>query len=274
MKGLKVKPSQYDSYIKKKSHALIDALKGEFYEYYCYNELIQNDDNIKIVKANYSERKTRGKLIHTMNGKIIYQSRGLSIAEFDILGIKGDTVYWWEITRSKKREVGFHKKTELLNKLFGNYKKKYCLIIPYKIDNELPYEYKIIPEPDYTIYLNNGYFKFNKKIKDCISLKDFEKKSSDYEYIDDLISVSHDYYDNKNYGAIENFSNCFLIERIYNIKEIKNSKFDYFDIRNRISGYIEISDQKLFMDGMLLKKKSLINKEITVILKRLEYILQ
>ena len=52
MKGLKVKPSEFDSYIKNDSLELKEAVKGQFYEYFCYNELIQNDDNIKIIKAN------------------------------------------------------------------------------------------------------------------------------------------------------------------------------------------------------------------------------
>ena len=65
MKRLKVKPSQYDAYIKSKTPGMEDALKGQFYEFFCYNELIQNDENIKIVKANYAERKVNGNFIHS-----------------------------------------------------------------------------------------------------------------------------------------------------------------------------------------------------------------
>ena len=202
--GLKVRPKQYYSYIKKHSHELENSLKGEFYEFYCYNELLKNEENIKIVRANNVQRKIKGDFIHCLDCKIHYTSRGVRIAEFDALGIKSDVIYWWEITRSRKQEVGFEKKYALLKRLFPNYKLNYCLIKPFNDESNLPSHHKIIPEPDYQNYFNDGYFQFDKKIKNCISLHDFEKKSTKYDYFDDLISFSFDYYNNKNIGTVEN----------------------------------------------------------------------
>jgi len=257
-----------------------DALKGQFYEFFCYNELIQNDENIKIVKANYAERKVNGNFIHSNEGKIIFSSRGIAIAEFDVLGIKNNTLYWWEITRSKKLDSkgvkGLKKKLALLDKVFEKYEKLFCLIIPFEIEGELPFKYKIIPEPDYDEFFNNGYFKFNKKIKNCISLTEFEKKSSNYDYIDDIIAYSHDYFDNKNYDVLEVLQNILLVERLYDINEIKKSRFRYFDVKNYTSGFIEIINNQIYMNGVSLqsKRQEKIVCEIFTLLKRLEYVIQ
>ena len=278
MKGLKVIPTQLDSYMKSIDSSMEESLKGQFYEFFCYNELLQNTENIKIVKSNYVERKRKGNFIHTPDGKIIYLSRGVSIAEFDVLGIKDNTIYWWEITRSKKLErnglQGIKRKMALLDKVFEKYCKIFYLIVPYKIERDIMYDYKIIPEPDYSLFLNNGYFKFNKKIKDCISLYDFERKANHYDYIDDIIAHSYDYFNNKNIDVIEKRYKNYLVERIYDINEIGNGKFKYFDIKHNAEGWIEIKDKYIFMDGKSLYRKGIIKNEISTLLKRLEYVLQ
>ena len=277
MKGLKVKPSQYDAYIKSTTHGMEEALKGQFYEYFCYNELLQNNEEIKIVKSNYVERKITGNFTHSKDGKIVYTSRGMNIAEFDVLGIKNDIIYWWEITRSKSIDSkNFKRKMILLNKLFPNYKKVFCVITPYEFEQKLFFNNIIIPEPDYENYFNDGYFKFNKLIKNCISLKEFEKKSTKYDYIDDLITYSHDYFDNRNYEALENLENYILIERLYDIKEIKNLKFRYFEIKSQTSGFIELVGKKIKKDGssLISHQQKKIQHEIKLLLKRLEYTMQ
>ena len=280
MKRLKVVPSQYNAFIKSTTHGMEDALKGQFYEYYCYNELLQNNDDINIVKANFFERKSKGNFIHSNEGKILYISRNTSVAEFDVLGIKNNTIYWWEITRSRKlNSKGFKRyksKLALLNKVFDKYNKYFCLIIPYEVQNDFPYNYKIIPEPDYKEYFDNGYFKFNKNIKNFISLYDFEKKSSGYDYIDDVITYSHDYFNNKNIDVIELLENNLCVERLYDINEIKYSKFKYFDIKHNNSGFIEIMGNQIYIDNILIhgQKKYIIEHEIKALLKRLEYTLQ
>ena len=65
-----------------------------------------------------------------------------------------------------------------------------------------------------------------------------------------------------------------LIKRLYNISEIKNTRFSYFDVENQFSGIIEIVDGQVLMDGTRLKKKGGIHKEIAALFKRLEYALQ
>ena len=280
MKGLKVKPSQYDAYIKSTTPGMEEALKGQFYEYFCYNELIQNNEEIKIVKSNYTDHKVDGHFIHSKEGKIIYTSYGVDIAEFDVLGIKNNTIYWWEITRSRKYHSkimkSYERKFALLDKVFAKYQKVFSVILPHDVDKNFLFDYRIIPEPDYKLYFDKGYFKFSKSIKDCISLHDFEKKSSSYDYIDDVIAYSHDYYDNKNYQTTERINNISLFERLYNIKEIKNSKFEYFEIKNGNSGFIEIKGRKIYMDEVLIhhRHQNRARREILALLKRLEYTMQ
>jgi hypothetical protein len=272
MKGLKVKPSELDSYIKLKTPGMEEAVKGQFYEYYCYNELIQNNDNIKIIKANYVERQSCGNFIHSPEGKIIYYSHGLSIAEFDVLGIKENTIYWWEITKGKRIDKsGIKRKMVLLDKIFKRHIKKFCLIVPDDSKQQFDYDCRIIAEPNYENYFTAGYFKFNKKIKECISLNELNKISSDYDYIDDIIVNSYDFYYNKNSDKIIN--NC-LIDRVYEINAIKELKFMYYDIKSGSSGIIEIIDKKIFMDGKYLKNLGKTKYEIISLLNRLKYIMQ
>lgn len=175
MKGLRVKPSQYYAYIKSSTLGMEEALKGQFYEYFCYNELLKNNEEIKIIKSNYGERKTKGNFFHSNEGKIVYISRYMIITEFDVLVIKNDILYWWEITRSKTiNSKYFKRKIILLNKLFPNYKKMFCVITPHEHEEKLPFDSIIIPEPEYSKYFNDGYFKFDRQIKNCITLKEFE----------------------------------------------------------------------------------------------------
>jgi hypothetical protein len=115
--------------MKIKTSEMAEAVKGQFYEYYCYNELIQNKDNIKIIKANYVERQSCGNFIYSPDGKIIFYSHGLYMAEFDALGIKENTIYWWEITKGKKIDTSrITRKMALLVKIFEKHTKKFCFI--------------------------------------------------------------------------------------------------------------------------------------------------
>jgi len=272
MKGLKAKPSEYDFYIKNNSIELKEAVKGQFYEYFCYNEMIQNSNNIKIVKANYVERQSVGNFTHSKEGKIIYYSRGLFIAEFDVLGIKENTIYWWEITRAKKIDnSGIKRKMALLEKVFDKYEISFCLIIPFVLNRNISYNYKVIVEPDYEKYFFDGYFKFNKKIKGCIPLSELHRLSSDYDYIDDVIVTSYDYYSNKNVESIK--TNC-LIERLYDINSIKDLKFMYYNIKQDKNGWIEIINEEIFMDGKRLYKLGKTKFEIISLLERLKYKMQ
>jgi len=274
MKGLKVKPSKFDFYINNNNSIQSkESLKGQFYEYFCYNELVQNGDNIKIVKANYVERQSAGNFTHSKDGKIIYYSRGLFIAEFDVLGIKENTIYWWEITRSRKKidNSGINRKMALLEKVFDKSTISFCLIIPFVMDRNINFNYKIIAEPDYDKYFSEGYFKFNKKIKECIPLSELHKLSSDYDYIDDVIVTSYEYYSNKNIEMIK--TNC-LIERLYDINSIKDLKFMYYNIKQDKNGWIEIVNEEIFMDGKRLYKLGKTKFEINSLLERLKYRLQ
>jgi hypothetical protein len=149
--------------------------------------------------------------------------------------------------------------------------KNFVLFVPDDSEKQIAYDYKIIADPNYENYFSSGYFKFNKKIKECISLKELDRISSNYDYIDDVIVNSYDFYYNKNSKKIIN--NC-LLDRVYEINAIKELKFMYYDIKNDISGIIEIIDKKIFMDGKYLKNLGKIKYEIISLLNRLKYIMQ
>jgi len=61
-------------------------------------------------------------------------------------------------------------------------------------------------------------------------LSELHKLSSDYDYIDDVIVNSYEYYSNKNIEMIK--TNC-LIERLYDINSIKDLKFMYYNIKQK-----------------------------------------
>jgi hypothetical protein len=248
------------------------AVKGQFYEYYCYNELIKNTDGINIIKAHYVKRRAAGNFIYSPDGKIIYYSSHVYLAEFDVIGIKEKTIYWWEITRGRRtHEKEIKRKQYLLKRLFGNYEIVFCLILP-KIKDNINYDYKLIEEPNYEQYFKQGYFQFDNKISKCIPLEELEKLSTDYDYVDEIISMSFEYFDN--YDCLGEVKRNYLIEKLYNINKIKEGRFEYYDISKNNFGEIEIIGNKILFDGQNLTVGGKTRHEIDSLLKRLEYSLQ
>ena len=239
-------------------------LKGQIYELFCYNRLINTENYI--VKANCFSKEEHGNFSYNKLGKINFHSDNIHLAEFDILGIQNMNIYFFEITRSEqgkkllKNEI--ERKIELLNKLFPQYTINFTLILPKIIIGYEKYNIKIIEEPNYTKYINKEYFEIDKKIEKCISLKEFSEHAIEYSYINDIINLSKKYFSSNNKDIL---LKQHLIERIYDINNITNENFFYYSIENKKYGNISIKNNKIFRDGKIINERKKCNYEIKLI---------
>ena len=267
---LNVRPSQFDAY--KRYWDQRSAVEGQFYELYCYNKLIVDNPEIQMVMANIQTNKKpnpgSSAFWYSPDMKIISGAFGYHIEEFDALGIQDDTIYWCEIT--KGREIN-HKtirtKNILLNKIFKGFDVCFSLISPWQ-QKSCRYQQYVVPEPDYTPYFNLEYFTFDENILNCISLVEFNKYTVNYDYFDDLITLSREFFggDTKLQRAIlkENYYSRYF----YDIDGMESFRFHYYNIQYNSFGYIEIINDIILKDGFILKSLRVRN-EIAAILDRL-----
>jgi hypothetical protein len=219
----------------------IPSIKGEIYELYCYNYLLDTCKDINIIRAKCINSKKYGNFEYSTNGKIVYYSNNILLAEYDVLGIKSNTIYWWEITRHHKIEVDFVEKIkmkmELLGKIFKCFDIDFKIISPQKYSSLKEFKIEIIDEPLYDLYFRK--FKISNNIKNSMSLQTLSEKSNKYDYIDDVIRYSRKYYDKNDTNIIEDE---YLIKRLYNLNTISSNNIEYFDIRRKINGLINMDD--------------------------------
>lgn len=265
--------SAYKTYNKHKTEPTITLLKGEIYETYCYDKLIETYPDIRFI---YSHQNPTKKLkvtdgfYHSKNGRLIYRSNGIDLGEFDILGIKGHDIFWWEVTRSqinniqsKRREL--QKKSELLKMLFPKRKINSKLILPYQIEDDKN-DIEIISEPNYDKLLNPIYY-FNSSLSSCISIKELSRKIENYDYINDIIDKSYLHFKNEH----TNFKSD-LLERLYDLDNIFQNTFNCYDIQKKRLLSIEDRDGNFHKNGEYIKKRKATYLEIKEIRKRLLHI--
>jgi hypothetical protein len=243
-------------------------LKGQIYELFCYNEIIETTKDIDIIKSNCVSKDKYGNFSYNKFGKINFHSNNIHLAEFDILGIKNDNIYFFETTMSElnkktlKNEI--IRKIELLKKVFKNYKINFMLILPKNITGFECYDIKIIKPPDYKKYIDNEYFEINNNVNKCKPLKDFSQLAIEYNYIDDIINLSERFFLLSDKNILYNQR---LVERIYDMNHIFDNTFSYFSIQNKKYGLINIKNNKIFRDGKIITDIKKCSQEIKLIRK-------
>lgn len=260
------KLSNFQAYKKLPTSFSEANLKGQIYELYCYNILLKNHVNINIIKSGCMKKEKYGNFSYNKLGKINYHSNNIHLAEFDILGIKENNIYFFEITMSElnkktlKNEI--NRKTELLKKIFLNHEIIFTLILPKEIQSFVNYNIMIINEPVYNKYMNSEYFKIDTKVKECKSLEYLTQIATEYDYINEIIEFSRKYFSSNNK---EYLFNQHLIERIYDLDNITKNSFSYYSIENRNYGTIRINGNKIFRDGKIIEGRKKCNDEIKII---------
>ena len=102
MENIISKLSHYKAYKNNPSSHSRSNLIGEIYELYCYNHIIEKMNDIKIVKSHCCVKEKFGNFSYNKTGKIHYHSNGIHLAEFDILGLRNNEIYFYEITMNEK----------------------------------------------------------------------------------------------------------------------------------------------------------------------------
>jgi hypothetical protein len=266
MEDLRVKLSQYNAYKENPTPHNESNLKGQIYEFYCYNNIIEKFNRINIIKSYLVKKEKFGNFFYNTLGKINYHSNSIHLAEFDILGYNENNLYFWEITKSEQGKKilrnEIERKKELLKRIFPKMNIIFKLILPKILAGYECYNIEIIKEPNYDNLINCEYLKLSNYYRKCIHLKNISNIAVDYDYINEIINLSHLYFDSFNK---ENLHNQHLIERIYNIKDIKNSKFAYYSIENKKYGTITINGNNIFKDKIRVKSRKKCFQEIRLI---------
>lgn len=172
----------------------LSSLKGEIYECYCYEQIVNKYSNINFIKLEENKNGNKDGFYISSAGTLCYRSYSIDLGEFDIIGFDfNDNVHWYEITK-QKTNLAFVadkllRKKELMSKLFGLY--NFHLILP----EETPQLSKIanvlyIPEPDYTNLIKQNY-SLSLKNNNFIDLQYLNNKIKNYDYIKDLIHHSN-----------------------------------------------------------------------------------
>jgi hypothetical protein len=266
MEEIFAKISQYKAYKNDPSLNNIGNIKGQIYELYCYNYILNNVNNINIVKANCITNEKVGNFLYNKVGKIHYYYNRIDLAEFDILGINKKNIYFWEITKSEhgknvlRNEI--ERKKELLLKLFPNNNIVFTLILPKIISGYEQYNIEIIKEPNYNEYLENEYFKLSQNINNCIHLTKFCKNIVNYDYINEIINYSKLYFNHLNKLYLDK---QYLIERIYDINNIQKNRFLYYSIEDKKYGNIIIKGNNIYKSGEKVKTRNKCYHEINLI---------
>ena len=242
-----------------------DNLKGYIYELYCYNYLLENYPDINFIKSHVNNFVTKNNFRYSKYGNIEYWSNNIILSEFDVLGLKNNSIILFEITRNIKTKSShlrkrLYKKEYLLKKIFKNFKNIEISIIT-SIDKFKFHDYKIIviPEPDYSPYFIEGVFKLNKRVNKCLPLKYLNNIAFKYHYIEDLMDVSERYYKGK--LDLVRIEELRLFNKFY---KVKKNIIEYYDIKNNIHGNYTIIDEIIYNE----KNEIVLDKEIYEILKK------
>ena len=210
----------------------LSSLKGEIYECYCYEKIVNKYSNICFIKLKENKNANKDGFYISSAGTLCYRAYSIDLGEFDIIGFdsKGN-VHWYEITKQKTNLTfvadKLLRKKELMKKLFGCY--NFYLVLPEeniklsKLANVL-----YIPEPDYTNLIKPSY-SLNFRNDNFINLEFLNNKIKKYDYIKDLVYYSNQFFKNKQTNY-----NSFLYERLYDIENILNDSFSYYNLEKNV----------------------------------------
>lgn len=271
-KEYKLGLSAYPIYRKSATFANMSLLHGEIYEIYCYEQLILRYPDIQFVYAHedFIRKKKKGNnaFCYLNNGRLVYLSSGIELGEFDILGVKDNTLYWWEVTRSKNFNIAnrknIRKKRELLNLLFPDMEIILTIITPYKsAEQHIKNLFLIIDEPEYDKLIKSCYY-YKTDLSKCISAEELSLLAKPYDYIEDIIEKSQRYFK----GSESEF-NSDLLERLYPLDQIANRFFPYFNVEDQYLGEIEEIKGEFYKDDIYMPPRKATGIEIKAIRKRL-----
>lgn len=241
---------------------LLSNLQGEIYECYCYEIIVNKYKKIKFINLDEDKKNKDGFYI-TSNNSLCYQSCSIDLGEFDIIGLDSDgNVHWYEITKQRCNFSSvidkLKRKKELMKILFGKY--NLYLITPEK-RNELQglAGTLIIPEPDYSNLIKKEYV-YNFKYDNFVNLEYLNSRVAKYNYIEDLMKHSHNFFSNKN-----TIYKSDLFERLYDLNNILNDTFQYYNVEKNCFGTIKTSNGKIIKDGKRVNVRKAAYKEITQI---------
>lgn len=244
------------------------TLNGEIYELYCYDQIVQKYSDVKIVSRAFNRKLLTPIDFHyEFPSKIVYTSNNIDLGEFDILGLKDNTLYWWEITSGSasnayKTKKKLKKKEELLSKLFPQLEIKLSLVLPESIKEFEQFNIEIIKKPNFEEYYFPT-FTFNANLDNCLDVSILSELAKGYDYIDDVIKQSTLFF-----NANEIKFKSYLIERLYDLEHITESAFSYYDVEKNRFGKIEIIDDSIIKDGKIVKAIKATYQEIKLLRNR------
>lgn len=221
----------------------IHILNGEIYECFCLEYIINKFTKIKFVQMVENKADKNGFWVSSDNN-LYYQSNGIDLGEFDLLGFdKNNNLHWFEITKQRTNlnivKDKILRKKELMNKLFNGY--DFTMVVPEtnEVFSSLG-RTMIIHEPNYCDFYKQNYdFKF--LANNFVDLNFLRSRTKKYSYITDLIDKSLFFYKNKNKVFKSN-----LFERLYDIQNINQKEFEYFNVEKQCFGRI-IEKEKDFL---------------------------
>ena len=246
-----------------------NTLKGLIYEWYCYDYLLDRYKSIRFVKAKHIIENDIhiNYFTYAHNGNVIYKIGKAIVFEFDVLGIKNNEIYLFEITRSKKKYVNNNKmisKINLLKIIFPKYIVKPYFVIKKEQKCYKQYNRIIIPQPNYNNdYYLNGQFKFSEKINSCISLKEFAQLANNNSLINEIIYLSYKHFGENAFKNSEKYK--YVIEKLYNINNIMDENFMCYSIKENKNNTIKTIGNGYFIDN---KKINFIENEILEEIKK------
>lgn len=249
-------------YHKTLSEKEIAILDGEIYEYYCYEQIVNKYKKINFVRIEQNKTRKNGFYI-SRSGQLCYQSNGIDLGEFDIIGFDSNgAVHWYEITKQKVNiNVVIDKisrKKELMKKLFGKY--NLYLIVP-ETDEKLNGIANILnfPEPDYQKF-RKPEFIINIKHDNFVDLNYLNQRINKYDFIQDLMNRSKCFFQNKNTDY-----NSYLFERLYDLNTVLTTSIKYYNVEKKLFDVITEVNNQFFKKEKLIEPKKASYKEIKLI---------
>ena len=259
------KLTHFKAYKKDPTVLTRNTLEGEIYELYCYNYLLNNTSkNIHLIQSRATEyRKCNGFYYSKNGGRLLYTSNNIDLAEFDVLGISGNELFYWEISKaiamvSRRNEINsFKRKTGLLNILFEGMKINFNVVIPNLDLNYSGYNNIVIEEPEYDKiiceYENCNGYKMNDSFNECYGIDNLGKICIKYNYYEEIIRHSKIFFIENDTSFLGYLEENGIIEYLYDIKNMNQTKFEYYDIQNKIFGFIELKGKEYYRNDKKIK---------------------
>ena len=233
----------------------INDLKGFIYEFYCFDYILKRYKSVNIVecKFNSCENIENNYFTYGETGNIIYKIGNHIYCEFDALGIKGNKIYLWEITRSKNNYIKnkINKKICLLQNIFRGYEIIAYFIIKKDIPTYRKYNHLIIPQPNYNNdYFIKGQYTFSENTKNCISLIKFVEYTNNNSLIDEIIFLSEKYFNTKINKGYMKYNE--IISKLYDINNLMKDNFYCYDIIKKEEKIVNFINGKYYIKEVVV----------------------